>query len=334
MPMMQTRRRFLSTLSLAGAAGLVGVPSALAADGRLETRSVRLTKFGGLCLSPQYVAEDLLRAEGFANVSYVDIDKRRSSLTTAVAEGDADFTLDFAPHVIQAIDAGGRVMVLSGVHVGCFELFGQKDIHGIADLGKSIGVNLLGLQDTFLTAIAANVGLDPAKDIHWVTEPSPNPLELFAEGKIEAFLGTAPEPQELRARRIGHVIFDSKTDRPWSQYFCCMLSGDADYVRRYPVATKRVLRAILKAADLCASDPALVARRIVDRGFSKNYDQALQTVTELSYDKWRDYNPEDALRFYALRLLEAGLIKTSPNKIIAESTDWRVLNELKRELKA
>jgi NitT/TauT family transport system substrate-binding protein len=334
MPMMQTRRRFLSTLSLAGAAGLVGVPSAVAAEGRLETRSVRLTRFGGLCLSPQYVAEELLRAEGFAEVSYVDINKRRSSLTTAVAESDADFTLDFAPHVIQAIDAGGRVMVISGVHVGCFELFGQNDIRGIADLkGKSVGVNLLGLQDTFLTAIAANVGLDPVKDIHWVTEPSPNPLKLFAEGRIEAFLGTAPEPQELRARRIGHVIFDSKTDRPWSQYFCCMLSGNADYVRRYPVATKRVLRAILKAADLCASDPALVARRIVDRGFSKSYDYALQTVAELSYDKWRDYDPEDTIRFYALRLLDAGLIKTSPNKIIAESTDWRFFNELKRELK-
>jgi NitT/TauT family transport system substrate-binding protein len=334
MTTIQTRRRFLTTASLAGAAALIRAPPSPATEG-LETTSVRLTRFGGLCISPQYVAEDLLRAEGFADVSYVDVDKRRTSLTTAVAENDADFTLDFAPHVVQAIDAGGRVTVLSGVHVGCFELFGQNDIHGIADLkGKSVGVNLLGLQDTFLTAIAANVGLDPAKDIHWVTDPSPNPLELFAEGRIEAFLGTAPEPQELRARRIGHVIFDSKTDRPWSQYFCCMLSGNADYVRRHPMATKRVLRAILKAADMCASDPTLVARRIVDRGFSKNYDQAMQTVIELSYDKWRDYDPEDTLRFYSLRLHEAALIKTNPSKIIAENTDWRFLEEVKRELKA
>ena len=335
MQIKHTRRRFLATLSLAGAAGFVGRRSGLAAEGQGETRAVRFTRFGGLCLSPQYVAEDLLRAEGFIDISYVDVNKRRSSLTTAVAEGDADFTLDFAPHIIQAIDAGGRVAVLSGVHAGCFELFGQNSIHSIADLkGKTVGVNLLGLQDTFLTAIAANVGLDPVKDIHWVTEPSPDPLELFAEGKIAAFLGTAPEPQELRSRGIGHVIFNSNVDHPWSQYFCCMLSGNAEYVRRYPVATKRVLRAILKAADLCASDPTLVARRIVDRGFSKNYDYALQTVTELSYDKWREYDPADTLRFYALRLHESGLIKSDPKKVIAENTDWRFLDELKRELKA
>jgi NitT/TauT family transport system substrate-binding protein len=42
----------------------------LAAEVRLETRSVRLTRFGELCLSPQYVAEELLRAEGFPEVSY------------------------------------------------------------------------------------------------------------------------------------------------------------------------------------------------------------------------------------------------------------------------
>jgi NitT/TauT family transport system substrate-binding protein len=172
------------------------------------------------------------------------------------------------------------------------------------------------------------------KDIHWVTGPSLDPLELFAEGKIDAFLGFPPEPQELRARHAGHVIVSTAADRPWSQYFCCMLSGNRDYVRTYPVATKRALRAILKATDLCATDPARAARQIVDRGFAPRYDYALQTLSENFYDKWRDYDAEDTLRFYALRLHEAGLIKSIPQKIIAEATDWRFLNELKRELKA
>jgi NitT/TauT family transport system substrate-binding protein len=181
--------------------------------------------------------------------------------------------------------------------------------------------------------MASYVGLDPAKDIRWVTSASPKPMELFAEGKIDAFLGFPPEPQELRARNIGNVIFNSAIDRPWSQYFCCMVAGHRDYVRRKPVATKRVVRAIIKAADLCASQPERVARRIVDAGFTPRYEYALQTFKEIQYAKWREYDPEDAVRFYSLRLREAGFIRASPNKILADGTDWRFFNELKLELK-
>ena len=107
-----------------------------------------------------------------------------------------------------------------------------------------------------------------------------------------------------------------------------------DFVRTHPVATKRYLRAILKAADFCAAEPEQAAQQLVEAGFTERYDYALQTLNEVPYDRWREYDPEDSLRFYALRLHEAGMIKSSPNKIIAEGTDWRFLNELKRELKA
>jgi NitT/TauT family transport system substrate-binding protein len=114
----------------------------------------------------------------------------------------------------------------------------------------------------------------------------------------------------------------------------CLLSGNREFVRKNPVATKRVLRAMLKTTDLCATDPARASRQLVDGGFAQRYDYALQTLNDNPYDKWREYDPEDTLRFYALRLHEVGLIKSSPQKIIAEGTDWRFLNELKRELKA
>jgi NitT/TauT family transport system substrate-binding protein len=186
----------------------------------------------------------------------------------------------------------------------------------------------------FLAAIATYVGLDPHQDIDWVVSPSVRPMELFAQGKIDAFLGFPPEPQELRARNIGHVLVNSALDRPWSQYFCCMLSANAAFIEKHPVATKRVLRAILKAADLCVSEPTRVARLMVDGGFAANYDYALQTMGDVPYARWREYDPEDTIRFYALRLHEAGVITSTPNQLIAEGTDWRFLNELKRELKA
>jgi NitT/TauT family transport system substrate-binding protein len=133
---------------------------------------------------------------------------------------------------------------------------------------------------------------------------------------------------------VGRVILSATVDHPWSGYYCCMLGGRSKYIRNYAVATKRVLGAILKAVDLCVADPPAVARRLVDGGFTPRYDYALRTVSEVAYDKWREYDAEDTVRFYDLRLHEAGLIKSSPNKIIAENTDWRFFNELKRELKA
>ena len=222
MPMMQTRRRLLTTLSLAGA-GLLGVPSAPAAERDLETTTVRLLKFPGICIAPQYVADELLRLEGFTEIRYVDAGPS-VELSVKVGRGEADFTLEFAARAIQTIDDGGALTVLGGVHVGCYELFAKDEVRSVGDLkGKSVGVQTAGdTPHAFLIAMAAHVGLDPLQDIRWVT--GSNPLEAFADGKIDAYLAIPPEPQQLRARHVGHVIFNSTVDRPWSQYFCCMLS--------------------------------------------------------------------------------------------------------------
>ena len=112
-----------------------------------------------------------------------------------------------------------------------------------------------------------------------------------------------------------------------------MIVANKDFVRKHPVATKRAVRAIMKADQICALEPERVARAMVDRGFTKSYDYALQTMKDVPYGKWRQYDPEDTVSFYALRLREAGVIKSNPQKIIAQGTDWRFLNELKKELK-
>ena len=57
-------------------------------------------------------------------------------------------------------------------------------------------------------------------------------------------------------------------------------------------------------------------------------------MTDVPYDKWRHFEPEDTVRFYALRLYETGMFKATPKKLITQGVDWRFLNELKRELKA
>jgi NitT/TauT family transport system substrate-binding protein len=159
-------------------------------------------------------------------------------------------------------------------------------------------------------------------------------MEQFAAGKTDAHLAFPPEAQELRERNVGHVILKTAVDRPWSLYFCCALAANREFAARQPVATKRVIRAILKAADLCASAPERAARLLVDGGFAARYDYALQAITEVPYDLWHDYDPEDTIRFYALRMHELGIIKRDPKRIIADGTDFHLFNQLKRELKA
>lgn len=330
----QNRRLFLSMLSTAACASLIGGSSVGAQDQLLETTTIRIGKIAGICVAPQYVADALLRAEGFTDIRYVQADAGAPA-AHALVRGDIDFTANFSPTLIIPIDAGEPITIVAGEHVGCFELFAREGIRSIQDLkGKTVGVQGLGSsQYTFLSGMAAYVGLDPENDIRWITSSSPKPMELFADGKIDAFLGFPPEPQELRSRNIGRVIFNSATDRPWSQYFCCMLAGRSDFVRNNPVATKRVLRAIIKATDLCVTQPEWVAQRIVDAGFTSQYEYALRTLKEIPYGRWREYDPEDTIRFYALRLHEAGFIRATPNRILADGTDWHFLRELRLELK-
>jgi NitT/TauT family transport system substrate-binding protein len=330
----RSRRDFLAGLSAVGVVGALGARGALADEGPPETTTVRFSRQSGICIAPQYLADELLRAEGFTDIRYV----QGGPPARTIGLGEIDFGHSFAPSLIYHHDAGLPVVALAGVHPGCWELYVHEPIRTISDLkGKRVGIpDAIGSADhLFLVIIATHIGLDPQRDIIWVTpDGDTSPMELFVEGKIDAFLGSAPEPQELRDLEIGRVILNSTADYPWSHYFCCMLGANTDYVRNYPFATKRVLRAVLKAADICAAEPERVARRLVESGITESYDYALQSLTELPYRSWREYDPEDSLRFYALRLHESGMINSSPNRVIAASTDWRFLNELKRELKA
>ncbi|WP_164783653.1 MULTISPECIES: ABC transporter substrate-binding protein [unclassified Mesorhizobium] len=334
MQIIPNRRRFLTGLSLLAAAGLARGHNAAAAEAPPETTIARFADAPGICIAPQYVAEELIRAEGFSDFGYVAADPGIAA-TEMLARGDIDFSVDFATAFVVPIDAGVPIKVISGVHVGCYELFGNEEIRSIKDLkGRRVGVgyNLASDPHIFVSAMATYVGLDPRRDIDWVVGEE-KPAELFVEGKVDAFLAFPPEAQDLRARKVGHVILDSARDQPWSQYYCCMLAVNAAYAEKHPAATKRVIRAILKSADICASEPELVARLLVDEGRIERHDYAVQSLREVPYMNWRDYDPEDTVRFFSLRLHEAGIVKSNPNEIIANGTDWRFFNEIKRELK-
>ena len=161
-----------------------------------------------------------MRAEGF---TVPDVPPSAMTLLS-LARGEYDLCFSFASQAVMGLEAHLPITILGGVHIGCFELFGNERIRAITDLkNRTVGIRGEGLRKDLVTIIASYIGLDPVKDIRWVNDPEP--MELFAAGKIDAFVALPPETLELRARNIGHVIMNSSVDRPWSQYFCCMLDG-------------------------------------------------------------------------------------------------------------
>jgi NitT/TauT family transport system substrate-binding protein len=332
---MISRREFVNGVVLAGAAGALGFGrELLAAEPPPETTRIRLVRESSICLAPLYIAEELLKAEGFSDVQYVPLE---GALGTGqmLGAGKADIGSDAVPALILNLEAGEPIVLFGGVHSGCYELFGTELVRTIRDLkGRKVAVSdLRDDRHAFIAAMAVHVGLDPVKDIRWVVQPAEEAVRLLKEGRVDAFLGFPPEPQELRAKKIGHVVVNTAVDRPWSQYYCCMAVANRGFANKHPVATRRALRALLKAADLCAREPERVARFLLDRKYTGQYEYALQTLREVPYTRWREFVPEDSVRFYALRLHEGGLIKTSPQKLIAQGTDWRFFNQLRKEMK-
>jgi NitT/TauT family transport system substrate-binding protein len=231
MEITHSRRRFVTNAAIASVAGLGafdaigrgGGRTSLAAEAPPEITTIRLDRDPIICLAPQ-VVEELLRAEGFTDIRYVDLTPehvRRAEVANVglisdlIARDEVDFARAFAPDHLLTFDVGAPITILGGLHIGCFEVFAKDDVRSIADLkGRSVGVVGSAAGDKPLLSIMASlIGLDPARDIRWVENASAEPMQQFTEGKVDAFLAIPPVLQEVRARNIGHVIVSSITDQ-------------------------------------------------------------------------------------------------------------------------
>jgi NitT/TauT family transport system substrate-binding protein len=331
------RREFIKRAALTGAAAYVGFDyETAAADSPPETTTVRFQQIQSACWVPQLVAEPLLREEGFKDVQYIEHEKIFQGEEDILA-GRVDFAADFTGMSLMKWGPGDPIDFISGFHIGCYSLIGSDRIRSVLDLkGKKVWA--WTSQDAgpaaFFKTLVAYVGLDPDKDVEYVECSKDEAIELFKRGEIDAIMSFPPGPQQLRAAGIGHTLVDTNVDRPWSQYYCCMLLGRRDFIRNNPIATRKVIRSILRANDMVSQDPAMAAQMLVDWKLNKGVDQKIftQVFREIPYDKWRHYNPEDTVRYYALRLREFGAIKHSPKEIISKNTDWSHLKSLKNEL--
>jgi NitT/TauT family transport system substrate-binding protein len=350
-----SRREFLRVAASAGAVGagavLLGACGSDDNNGRPtstpgividpppETTTIRLGKHtptpAGAAL---YVAEQFLWEEGFTNVQYIDrplsIDRPEQ-----IAAGEIDIGLTVPAGLTVAVDRGDPLVVLAGVQSGAGYLFGNDKVQSLRELkGKRIWVTKRDDPTdpvySLMAALLTYVGIDLERDVEFVELSLADIFPAILEDRVDVWLATRRSATLFQQANIGHVLIDLSMDPPWSQYFGTMATGNGDFVEKHPAATKRALRAILKGADVCAREPERAARYLVDRGFTAlAYDEGLiDGIHALSYASWREFNPEDTMRFFALRLKEAGLVKSTPDELIARATDWRYLEEIKREL--
>jgi NitT/TauT family transport system substrate-binding protein len=338
-----SRRNFLKAagglgLSAAGLGLLAGCsPTPAASSGALETQTLRIaiSNAVSICQAPLWVAQDLLKGAGFTNVTYAS-SVGASLVVDAVAAGQSDITLQFSGPTLLYLDAGKAITILAGVHVGCFVLFGSSRVQNIGDLkGKTLAVSQMGGPDhVYLASMLANVNINPVTEVTWTTLPPAQTKQRFIDGQIDAVLAFPPGAQELLDKQIGHIMANSMTDKPWSQYYCCMVTVNNDFLAKNPVATKAALRAILQATDICALHPEIPARLMFDKGFAPVYQYALEAMQEIPYNRWRVYDPDDTVRFYGLLLRGVNMIQKTPEEMIAHGTNWTFLNQLKAEMPA
>jgi ABC-type nitrate/sulfonate/bicarbonate transport system substrate-binding protein len=154
-----SRRQFVGGLTLAGTAGLLGLcPEEATAEPPPETPRLRLYKFPSTCLAPQYMADELLRAEGFTDVQYLEFPEGVKGLYDRVGSGAVDITQWYLTPFLVAADKKTPIVFLSGVHVGCQELVAIGPIRSIRDLkGKTVVATAGGVLNSFVVAMLGQI---------------------------------------------------------------------------------------------------------------------------------------------------------------------------------
>jgi NitT/TauT family transport system substrate-binding protein len=336
----------LAGIAVAGGLGnacVVAQPPAApsASLGPPETRTLRVPLVP-MC-DPWYAyCEPFLREEGFT-----DLTLGSGNLST----GDADLGILYGNSFVGAIDAGTPLVALAGMHTGCIMVFARAGINSISDFrGKTIAINtktvtILGksvpsTEYGFLLSLLAYIGIQPS-DLSFVeVGASGNVITPFIDGKVDAIFTAAAGGPLLMAdpKNPGHVILDSSADKPWSQNYCCLLVTSRDWYSAHPVAAKRMTRAILRATDAAKKDLRGAAKATADKGTYKSTPAVTEQIIydiikDESFD-WRQYDPDDTVRFFALRLADAKLVKKTPQQILTDGADFAYFRQLRKELPA
>jgi NitT/TauT family transport system substrate-binding protein len=295
-----------------------------------ETSTVRIAHLA--CDAPIMAAERYLQQEGFATIQIVG--------PATVATGRADMAMYFGPIDIAAsLQEGERMVALAGLHPGCAEIWAQPGIRSLRDLrGRTIVVRAKTLSDpyAYLAVVLKHAGLDPTRDVNFVVQPDANPLALYLQGRNDAVYVASAGAGALRANPAnrGHIVHDMMMDDPWARLDCCIIVAAQDWYRAHPVAAKRALRAIFRAADFQPPDRADAVQIVTQRGLfggPGNFDN-VRFAANMVPSNWRDLDLERSVRFFGQLLTDVGLLRVSIDEMV-RVLDVRILRELRAEMR-
>jgi NitT/TauT family transport system substrate-binding protein len=307
--------------------------SAFASQGTLPPPETTTIRLGTLpCDHPVMASEAFLQQEGFTRTEIL--------AGRQLAGGRVDIDVAFTVFdVAQLLESGQRIVVFAGLHPGCVEIWAQPGIGSLQDLrGRTLVVQsrTLGNFAYSYPAIALKHSGVELNQVNWVVQPDANPVALFLEGKNDAVYAAQVGSAALHANPAnrGHVIHSQLMDRPWSVLPCCMIVAKQEWYSANPVAAKRTVRAILRAADAQTSSRADAVKRVTDRGLfggPANFENVLFAASMVPAN-WRDLDAERSLRFYGQLLADVGLLKVSVEDMV-RTIDSRILEELRVELR-
>jgi len=298
-----------------------------------ETTTIRLLL--AACDLPIMAAASNLRDEGFTDVQFID-----GAPLPALVGGKVDLAgsmFTYAPAV--AVEAGQPVVALGGLHTGCVQIWAPQDVATLKDLrGRTVVVRSKAPDDTtysFLAIAIKNAGLDPGS-VNFVVQPDADLTKLFLDGKSDAlFLAVQGAfAFQTNPANKGHLVLDQAMEAPWTQQVCCVLSTTTNWVKANPVAAKRALRAIYRAADNIPKDRADMAKVATDKGLfggAPNVAVVRGAANMVSFD-WRKYDTAESMRFHANLMNGVGLLKMTPDDAVTKATDLRFTRQLQTEI--
>ena len=301
-----------------------------------ETNAIRIACFG--CDAPIMAAERYLRQEGFTDIEITG-ETSPPEFEAALVSGKVHMGPMDPPQFVSSVQRGQGIVGLGSLHPGCLEIWAQAGIGSLTDLrGRTIVVGSKAINDppySYIALVLKYAGVDP-QEVNFVAQSGVNPINLYLGGKNDAVRVGAERAPALKANPAnkGHMVHSQLMDDPWSKLACCILVTTQDWYRANPVAAKRAIRAIFRAADFQPDDRADAVMPLTDRGFfggPSNFNNVL-AAADMVPANWRDLDTEKTVRFYGKLLADVRLLTKSVDEV-ARALDLRILGELRTELK-